>query len=304
MVRRVLWYLFIALIIVLIIAWLLGGGISKIQNASSHFSFSSLWSAGLSPFDLPWSVPIPQGPNISNLTNGQSGQSGEQPSQAATLGDQSPYSGSVSISADGADSSDPQTEYVSIQNTGTQTIDITNWSLQSALSGARAYLPRAASFFEIGQINEQDDIELAPGGVAIVTTGTSPVGTSFRENECSGYLEQLQAYTPPIETQCPSPGNAASEAGQYGDACAQYVASLPFCTFPQNPPSDISSQCATYVQTTFSYNGCVQSFQSDPNFASDDWRVYLDATHELWNNNSDTIRLLDAQGETVAVTSY
>jgi hypothetical protein len=302
MVRRVLWYLFIALIIVLILAWLIGGGISKIQSAAKNFSFSGVWG-GVSAFDLPWAIPIPQGPDISNLTGGQSG-SGQQTSQAATLGNQSPYSGSVSISADGADSSDPQTEYVTIQNTGTATIDITNWSLQSALSGARAYLPRGASFFEIGQVNAQNDIELAPGGVAIVTTGNSPVGTSFEENECSGYLEQLQAYTPPIETQCPSPGNAASAAEQYGDSCAQYVSSLPFCTFPQNPPSGISSQCAAYVQTTFSYNGCVQSFQNDPDFASTDWRIYLDATHELWNNDHDTIRLLDGQGETVAVTSY
>ena len=33
-------------------------------------------------------------------------------------------------------------------------------------------------------------------------------------------------------------------------------------------------------------------------------RVYLDVSRELWNNDHDTIRLLDSQGEVVAVTSY
>ena len=157
----------------------------------------------------------------------------------------------------------------------------------------------------LGELNEQNQIDLAPGGVAVITTGESPVGTSLRENECSGYLEQLQSYTPPIETQCPSPGNETAQATEYGQSCADYVSSLPFCTFPQTVPSGISAQCQAYVQTTFSYNGCVQTYENDPTFASNDWRIYIEyASHDLWHNDHDTIRLLDSQGETVAVTSY
>jgi hypothetical protein len=301
MVRTVFWWLFWGLIVLLILAWLFGGGIAKIQAVAKNYSFGGLF-VHISPFSLPWAVPIPQGPDISNLTVPQ--QSSSQQSQAQTFGNQSPYASGITLTAEGATASDPQAEYVVIENNGTSPVDISGWSVQSALTGARAYIPLGASFFVLGELNEQNDIELAQGGVAVVTTGGSPVGTSFRENECSGYLEQLQHYTPPIETQCPSPGDLASQASRYGQSCADYVSSLPFCTFPQNPPSGISAQCQAYVQTTFSYNGCVQAHQNDSVFASNDWRVYLGTPHELWNNNHDTIRLLDAEGETVAVTSY
>jgi hypothetical protein len=250
---------------------------------------------------LPWAVPIPQGPDISNLVGSASQTSISENTQSQTFGNQSQYNGSITLSTDGATASDPQQEYVIIENDGGNPVDISGWSLQSALTGARAYLPLGASFFQVGQLNEQNQIELQPGGVAIVTSGESPVGTSFQENECSGYLEQLQSYTPPLQTQCPSPGNDVSQASVYGQSCAQYVSSVPFCTFPQSFPSGITASCQVYAQTTFSYNGCVAQYQNDPSFALNDWRIYLDATRELWNNDHDTIRLLDQEGETVAV---
>lgn len=311
MVRTVLWYLFWALIVVLVVIWLLSGGIGKVKAVAASFSnpfgpfASQLYGGGA--VQLPWAIAIPQGVDISNLT-GSTTLSEESTSQqnasAETFGNVSPYAQQITLSADGATASDPQQEYVVIQNVGQSDIDISGWSLQSALTGARAYIPLGASFFVLGQLNAQTGIELAPGGIAVVTTGVSPVGTSFRENECSGYLEQLQEFTPPIETQCPSPGDVTAQAAQYGQSCADYVSSIPFCTFPQQVPSDLSLQCQDFIQTTFSYNGCVAQNQNDEDFASDDWRVYLDASHELWQNDHDTIRLLDSEGETVAVTSY
>lgn len=301
MVRKIFWWILIALVIVIIIVWLLGGGIGKVKSAAASFSnpFTSSFF-GVGAVQLPFAVPIPQGVDISNLT----GNSGQTTSQAQTLGNPSSYGNQVSISAEGATASDPQLEYVVIQNTGTTQIDVTGWSLQSALSGARAYVPRGASFFAIGALNEQDDIELAAGGSAVVTTGLSPVGTSFRENECSGYLEGLQSYTPAIQTQCPLPNISTSQAAQYGQSCADFVSSIPYCTFPTQFPSNISAACESYAQNTFSYNGCVQSHQADAAFPLPTWRIYLGASQELWNNSHDTIRLLDSQGQVVAVTSY
>lgn len=299
MVRKVLWYLLIALVVILVIVWLIGGGIGKIQAAAKSFSnpFTSYLFGG-GAVQLPFAVPIPQGVDISNMTGG-SGQTG---SQAQTLGNPSSYANQVDLSADGATASDPEQEYVVIQNQSGNAIDMSGWSLQSALSGARAYIPRGASFFEVGALNEQTDIELQQGGTAVVTTGQSPVGTSFRENECSGYLEELQSYTPPVQTQCPIPNTSA--AGQYGQTCAEFASSIPFCTLPRQFPSNISAACQSYVQNTFSYNGCVQSHQSDASFPLTNWRIYLAGSSELWNNTHDTIRLLDAQGQVVAVTSY
>ena len=68
--------------------------------------------------------------------------------------------------------------------------------------------------------------------------------------------------------------------------------------------ADLRAMPSVRATTQFSYNGCVAQNEGDSNFASSDWRVYLDVSKELWNNDHDTIRLLDSQGEVVAVTSY
>ncbi len=304
MVRKILWWVFWGMIVLLIVAWLLGGGISNIKRAASQNVGHPLSYLITHPIImLPWSVPIPQGPDISNLTGeDQAGGNSGEPSQASTFGNPSPYANSLTISADGARASDPQSEYISIQNTGSTAIDVSGWSVQSAISGARSYIPRAASLFVLGALNAETDIDLAPGGTLTITTGSSPVGTSFRENECSGYLEQMQTFNPSLPPTCPNADTQA--ASSYGQACADFVSSLPACTFPRSAPSNVSSACQSYVQSTFSYNGCVQAHQNDSSFASDNWRAYFDASRELWSNTSDTIRLLDSDGRVVAVTSY
>jgi len=297
MVKRVLWWLLWFVIVLLIVLFLIGGGIGKIAAAARQIGHPL--SSGGALFMLPWQVPIPQGPDISNITD-----SSESPSPSADIGNPSPYQDTFSVSTDGADSGDPKTEYLKIQNSGQGTVDITGWSLQSVLSGVRAYLPRGAAFFEMGALNEQGDIAVAPGGIIIVSSGLSPVGTSFRENECSGYLGELQTYTPAIGISCPDPSIDIAQAQSYGQSCADFVSSLPSCTFPQSVPSNLSLGCQQFVQTTFSYNGCVQEHDSESGFSRNSWRVYLGATHELWRNDHDTIRLLDAQSQVVAVTSY
>ncbi len=303
MVRTVAKYLLIGLIVVLVLIWFLAGGIDKVKAAAKYFSnpfVSQLYGGGA--VQLPWAVPIPQGADITKLVN--SANSSQQPTQSQDFGNPSPYASQFALTGEGAGNSDPQQEYLIIQNTGQSSVDISGWSLQSVLTGARGYLPLAASFFRLGELNAQTGVELAPGGVVVVTSGTSPVGTSFRLNSCSGYLEQLQHFTPPVQTQCPSPGTAVAQASRYGQDCADYVSSIPFCTFPRSVPSNLSAQCQAYVQNTFSYNGCVALHQNDLNFAAATWRVYLDASQGLWNDNHDTIRLLDSQGQTVAVTAY
>lgn len=303
MVRKVLWYIFLLLIFVLIVMWFLSGGLDRIKAAANNFHGNPLQLfMSFSSTTLPWApVSLPRGPDISGITGYDRQQQSAQNSQ--TFGSPSPYSVGVSLSEGGAQNADPQTEYLIIQNDGSQTLDITGWAIQSVQTRAQSFIPRGASFFALGAVNQQDDIELAPGGTAIVTTGLSPVGTSFRENMCSGYLGQLQNYTPQIASTCPAPAAYAAQASQYGQACADFVSSLPACTFPQSV-ANLPSACQNFVQTAFSYNGCVQATRSDPRFASANWRIFLGDSQELWNNPHDTIRILDSKGRVVAVTSY
>lgn len=317
MIKTVLWWLLWVIILLLIVLWFISGGPKKVAQAARGLA-NPFGGTATGTVQLPWQVGIPQGPDISGLAEssdnsiGQGGP-GDQTTneqQAQDFGNPSPYATQIRLSAEGATASDPNAEYVEIDNGGGQNapVDITGWSLQSALTGVRAYIPRGASLFEMGAINTENDIELAPGGSAIVVSGNSPVGISFRENECTGYLAELQSYTPDLQQECPSPSDALPETAAnmtvYGDACYNYVQSLASCHFPQTVPATLPLACRAFIVNTFTYNGCVQTYQNDPTFPLDSWRIYLGAGRELWRNTHDIVRLLDAQGRIVADVTY
>ncbi len=185
---------------------------------------------------------------------------------------------------------------------------LSGWSLQSVLTGVRLYLPNAAPVFSLGNINEVAPVYLAPGEQAIISSSVSPVSVSFRENMCTGYLGQYQAFTPQLSRQCPSPQTelpmTPSNFAAYGDSCFDTLESLYACTFPDVLPQSVSPECAAALRNTLSYTSCVVRHRSDPGFNSSTWRLFLGSPVEVWRNSHDTIRLLDAQGRTVDVYSY
>ena len=233
-------------------------------------------------------------------------------SEVRTFGNPSPHTGAVSIVEDvsGVRASDPKEEYVQLSANfqGSASIDIYGWSLESALSGARVYIPSGASPFLMGTANSIGPISLDPGGLVIVSSASSPVGVSFRENICTGYLEQFQSFSPQLGNECPSPSSVLpltdENLRRYGDSCFDIVSSLSSCQFPQALPPNVLPSCRTYLTDALSYNGCVNRNRYAPSFQKNMWRVYLGAQSEIWRNSHDAIRLLDAQGKTVDVFVY
>lgn len=325
MIARILAFLGFGIIVIMIAFWVISGGPSKVATAAkSQPNFiegilnGNLLGSVLS-IRLPWrgSIPDLQNPDISQyIDNGHEdtiafGHSQEELDRARSFGMPSPYRSLVSLQEAHAAESDPAKEYMTIVgargNDGS--IDLTGWSVQSAVSGTRLYLPEAASIFIGGAINNPDHVMLAPGGTAIVVSGVSPVGISFRENICSGYLGKLQTFHPNLDyVSCPSPSAALPETAEnlraYGSNCLDYVRELSSCDFPQNVPPTLSLACHAFVLDTFSYNGCVRTHRGTPSFLRNTWRLYLNAQYNLWDDRHDIIRLLDAQGRTVDAVTY
>jgi hypothetical protein len=332
MIGRILSILFIGIIIMMIILWIISAGPSKtIAGARTQSNFLSLFSnmslSQLFSLKLPWTEyrPIVQGPDISSYIGGMTGTDVQdiyanhtydashstQTDQARTFGSLSPYRSYVTLQNGSSDQNDPAREYVRIINStdNAHTINLSGWSLQSAVSGARYYLPGAADVFISGVVNSLGEITLAPGAIAIITSGSSPVGASFHENICSGYLGTLQKFYPAISTaSCPSPSDALPETPDnlrtYGSSCFDYVNNIPRCSFPTDVPTTLPSACRTFIMSTYSYNGCVQLYRHTNTFARGVWRVYLNSPIELWDNAHDIIRLLDDQGRTVDTVTY
>ena len=318
--------LFVLIILALIIFWLSTGGPQRAWQAGKNFTnpvaviFGDGTTTGVL-ITLPWQPQNVRGPDISDYVGVADAQKQTADSQSpgtnanATdlqqYGNPSPYQGEVSLAGSSATASDASQEYVQLQASSDNSapINLSGWSLQSAVSGVRVAIPPAAPAFIAGVVNAVQPVALSPGATAIATSGFSPVGVSFEENICSGYLSELQRFTPGLNNSCPSGSDALPQTAEnlrtYGASCFDYIATIPSCHFVgTSMPSGISPACRRFVGNDLSYNGCVAMYRSQPNFDLPTFRLYLNQSSKLWNNSHDIIRLLDAQGQIVDVLSY
>jgi len=328
MFRQVLFWLIAFIVILLIIMWVIGGGPRRAYQQVTSFDILPFkpTEAG---FRLPWQ-PVELFPTIDITQAFQPAKDDladeqyqlaeleaeyERLSREAsmrTFGSPSPHTGTVAIVRDaiGVRASDPHEEYVQIavDYKAKGVVDITGWSLESALTGTKVYLPGIASSFVMGAANVIGSATLQPGGLAIVTTAQSPVGASFRENMCSGYLDQFQEFRPQLGNACPSPSSVLplteENLVRYGDACFDVINYLSACRFPQDIPDTVTPACRAFLTDALSYNGCVNRNRTSRSFETNRWRMYLGGQGEIWRNSHDAIRLLDAQGRTVDVFVY
>lgn len=322
MIARIIITLILGTVLIMLIFWVIAGGPSKVLTAAKDQPnlVSSLLNGSFvtSVLDikLPWqgSVAIPGAPDISKyIGEGAHGTNytQEELDAARNFGMPSPYHTQVTIHEGHATENSPSKEYLTITSSRDNegSIDITGWSVQSAVSGERYYFPTAASSFIGGAVNSAGQVMLAPGATAIIISGVSPVGVSFRENICSGYLGKLQSFYPSLSyASCPDPSavfpGTVDNLRTYGSNCLDYVRSLSSCEFPQDLPETLSPACRSYVTNTFSYNGCVQLHQHEPAFMRNSWRLFLNAQRGIWDDRHDVIRLLDAQNRTVDAVTY
>lgn len=210
----------------------------------------------------------------------------------------------------GADSSDPKNEYLEIyvsQDAGSP-INISGWTLSSDATGNSAKVPKGTETPTSGVVNATQDIVLTPGKRAILVSGGSPIGASFRENKCIGYFSSFQKFYPSLPQNCPTPSDELSTyygAGYIRDvACIEYVNKLPRCQVALSPPPNLSNVCQNFMIQNLNYNGCVSAHRNDNDFSGDVWRIYLNRTSSMWRTKYEIVKLLDRDGKTVDAFSY
>ncbi|MFZ2555436.1 MAG: hypothetical protein WAZ27_04180 [Minisyncoccia bacterium] len=328
MFRQTVLALLAFIVVAFIVMWVIGGGPRRSINQIQAIDVLPFSPQGETGFRLPWQ-PAQLFPTLDLSDALQFEEDGMSPeyqlavleeeydhlnraaSETRTFGNASVHSGFISlVGAGGIRSDEVHDEYLEIaaDSRNTTSVDISGWSLESALSGARVYLPGGSASFLMGTASTLGPIALDPGGLAIVSSAASPVGVSFRENSCTGYLSQFQTFNPALAGECPTPSSILPLTEEnlriYGDGCFDVVNSLQACAFPQNLPDTLYASCRTFLADKLSYNGCVQQSRSRSTFLKNMWRVYLGAETELWRNSHDAIRLLDAAGRTVDVFVY
>lgn len=332
MIRNILLALCAFIVLAVIGVWILNRGPQRTLEKVRTFSLTSATTSGT--FVLPWQ-PTSLFPFIDDkdlfgdyaITNDDSYANPETQladierqyaeivknvKDVQTFGNPSPLFGSVRIvpvlSNTAGDSAKSEFIILETPPSNTSPVSLLGWSLQSALTGIRVALPDAASSLRSGDVNNTRAVSLNPGASAIVSSGVSPVGVSFRENLCIGYIAQFQQFYPALPLQCPTPSSdlplTAENLRQYGDACFDFASTIPTCEFPQQVPDAVSPACRAFLRSTLSYNGCLDRHSSEYNFLQNTWRLYLGSERALWRNSHDAIRLLDSEGQTVDVYVY
>lgn len=228
-----------------------------------------------------------------------------------SFGTPSPYRGQISLDhyISGAGSLDPNKESIRLRVSAASSVpvDLTGWTIVSETTGKSATLPKGTELPASGTINPIQDIILLPGQDAIISSGRSPIGGSFRENKCIGYYGQYQTFSPSLANSCPEPTDEMMRfyQGYISDvACIDYTKKLSRCQVALTPPANATSGCSAFLVKYLNYNGCVDAHKSDANFEGSTWRIYLGRTAPLWRTSHEVVKLLDKQGKTVDAFAY
>lgn len=227
----------------------------------------------------------------------------------ALTAEASPYASDVSLSKGTATNADKNKEYlvVSISKKASRSFTVSGWVLESRLSRTKVALGSAAPILFLGQINSALPITAGPGSSIYAVTGRAPNGSSFRINKCIGYLEQYQDYAPKLDMECPAPEDEALlRPSKVSSAeCVDFIERLDSCElYTGDIPSNVGAACRDFIQNDLTYAGCLTLHRSDPDFFSNEWRVFLARDQELWNDSHDQILLWDENGKLIDSITY
>lgn len=251
----------------------------------------------------------------------------------------SSYSEEISISRGNASQEyQPYKEYITLRNRGSEPVDITNWQLRNGknkraydMGGTlryfpadTAFIPKAVLFISPTSNSALQNVILNPGETAIVTTGK--MGSelpykiiSFKENICSGYLEDMSEYTftPRLSSNCPDPEEEIGVTA-LDTECRKFIERMSSCRTPEFETRDrdgeicyncvngtqLSSACVTFIRSHFSYAGCIANHRNDPDFSGRTWRIFLGKGWEMWAREYESIELFDLVGRSVSNITY
>lgn len=238
------------------------------------------------------------------------------PVYGIAFGTPSPYRSLVTLSNYVSNASSTS-EYVEIsvsQNAGAP-VDISGWVLGSGATGNTATIPRGTAVPTSGVVNASQDIVLQPGERAVISSGKSPVGASFRENKCTGYFNTFQKFYPSLPQNCPVASNELSTFYPgityiHDPACVDYTSTISRCQIPLTRTAKVNATCQSFLENYLNYNGCVIAHRNDPDFNGTTWHIYLNnvnskgQTVPLWRATHEFIKLFDANLKTIAQFSY
>ncbi len=206
-------------------------------------------------------------------------------------------------------SSDPNTEYLALRaaRENTAPVVLTGLTLRSAGNGNETRIPTAWKLPFPGASGDGAEVLLAPGEVAYIISGHPPIGLSFKDNICMGYLTSGMNSSPSPSRECPSVarGPLPQAPDHLSDACLDFLDQIPLCTMPQIPLSlSGDGSCQAYIVKNANYNSCVSLHKNEAGFYRGAWYLYLNRSSSFWKSRRESAELRDPQGRLIDAYTY
>lgn len=322
--------------------------VASTTTATSTATTTSFWSGVKKWLSAPTTknlTPVSTAEDTSTVTSSkntsQTGSATNNQKTGASAA-QSTYAGQVTITLgrSGEDTGDIAEEYVVLKasSNNKQAIVISGWQIDNGKSAktflinntkvvhyasTRVTIPQAVKLLTGASTDQKNPVLLAPGETAYVITGAVRVqgdyalGSGFKTNKCSGYLNKLPHYgfTPSIYGSCPKynleitsiiPDACLTAVKRYGTSCL-----TPSTSYNDdheellNGYKDVPTACKKLIFANFSYGLCVAKHQNDSDFYGSKWYLYLQQnSFPLYADDGVTLTLYDSAGKIVDTYSY
>lgn len=185
---------------------------------------------------------------------------------------------------------------------------ISGLTLKSRMTGLQVQIGEGATVYYSNTTNAKNPIFLAPGESAYIITGRSPLGYSFKVNKCMGYLTQYQNFSPSINMRCPlvSDYPYPEKPNAFSDQCLDFLDGIGSCRTVTNEdfPENLPQNCKNFAIERTNYTRCVTDFSNDKDFLSNDWRIYLGRSENLWKDRREIIDVVDSKGNIIQTYTY
>lgn len=183
------------------------------------------------------------------------------------------------------------------------------WRISSRELGSSSIIGPVVSFFVQGVVNQSESLTITKPTRLVINEGRSPVGASFRINSCSGYLSQFQNFSPALERNCKSWNRDdlvdMEGSSELSESCLTLIENIPPCLVMYDGfPEGTSLSCQEFIANNLNYNSCVDIHKSDPDFFTNEWRIYLGSEEPLFESEDDIIEIHDENGRLVKNLSY
>lgn len=185
---------------------------------------------------------------------------------------------------------------------GDERIDIGGWTLENR-RGTRVEIPSAS---EVYGATASAPIALHGGEEVIIATAHPTFSESFRENQCTGYLNEFHSFSPSLSEHCQTYSLDELFARNLNNACIDIILKSRRCrqvriAFEQ---IDAGNACIAFVGEHLNYAGCLKENREKSDFLLGTWRVFLRRSETVWDPTHDRVVLRDKNGLIVDEYSY